>query len=324
MKGRTKIALTIVLGLVLCSTHVFGAAKYSDIAGHKDSKYILEYAQRGFVDGYPDGTFQPDKPITRAEVTALLDKFDFYAVTFDNFQLFLDVKKEDWYYNFVYNAAQAGVIRGYEGNVFQPQNTITRFEAISMLSSFVRSDDYDTVQLPYADADKIPLWVYNAVKNLYAAGIIQEYDNNEIHGTEPVTRSEIVRMLAKLLEQYQWDKTQITTAALNNAKDPLPTATEIPYDLLGYITIDSINMKEYPVKDGADLTTIKTAIGHFAQSSTWDGNVALCGHNRDYQYDFRYLHKVEMGDVVVYKTRFGERQYVITEKRKLQKQTGHL
>lgn len=315
MKKRI-IWIGFLVALMMVKTS-YAAPHYTDIEGHKDSKYILDYAEKGLVDGYPDGTFRPDNKITRAEAVALLSKFGLYSLSLEN-KSFSDVQAADWYFKSVDSAVNAGVVKGYDGNIFKPQNQITRYEAIAIVSNFVRSDNYNSIQLPYEDANTMPLWVNSAVRNLYAADIIKEYDGNKISGNETVTRSELIRMLAKVMEKNQWNTAEAAKTALDNATSPLPKATEIPHDYIGYLTIDSIGVNNFPVKDGSDLTTIKTAIGHFAESSTWDGNVSLCAHNRDYKYDFRNLNQVSIGDIVVYKTRFGERTYQVTVKKEIE------
>lgn len=303
--------------LFVSNITAMASPNYTDLGGHKDSKYILAYAEKGLVEGYPDGTFRPDNHITRAEVVALLSKLKLYSVS-QHSKNFSDVQASDWYYNFVQEAVKTGVVKGYDGNIFKPQNNITRYEAIAIISNCVRSENINSVQLPYEDVNSIPLWVNAAVRNLYGAGIIKEFDGNKIQGNELITRGEMIRMLAKVLEKNNWATETVAKIVLENATSPLPQATEIPYDLLGYITIDSIGINKFPVKDGADLTTMKTAIGHFAESSIWDGNVSLCAHNRDYKYDFRNLHKAQVGDLVVYQTRFGERTYAITVKKEIE------
>lgn len=130
----------------------------------------------------------------------------------------------------------------------------------------------DTVQLPYSDRDSIPAWVGHAVRNLYAAGIISEYDGNLLNGHIPISRAEMVRMLDKMMRTYDFDtdEIEVTKKATTVAPTTTPAVTTvvntIPHDILGYLTIDSIGIKKYPVKDGADLETIQTAIGHFSET----------------------------------------------------------
>lgn len=322
---RKKVALMRIKGLLLSMAVVTAiapmtvhAASYTDIAGHKDETYITEYSSHGLVSGYPDGTFLPDANITRAEVTALINKLELPAVK-QSSTVFTDVPSSEWYYDIIHNAVESGLVSGYEDHTFQPQKNITRFEAISIVSRMVTSGDSDNVQLPYTDSSDIPAWVDDAVGNLYSAGIISAYDGNAINGNTPITRAEMVRMLDKMMRTYDFDTDEITvtkketTSAQTNSGTSAATTSSFPHDILGYLTIESIGIKKYPVKDGADLETIQTAIGHFAETPLWDGNVAFCAHNRDYKYDFRNLKNIEKGDIVIYETRFGTRAYVVNE-----------
>ena len=309
------LSMAVVTAILPISVH---AVSYTDIAGHKDEAYITEYSSYGLVSGYPDGSFLPDAYITRAEVTALISKLELPAVS-QNSGTFSDVPSYEWYYDIIHDAVKSGLVSGYEDNTFQPQKNITRFEAISIVSRMVNSSNANYVQLPYADRDSIPTWVNDAVRNLYAVGIIGSYDGNAISGNMPITRAEMVRMLDKMMRTYDFDTDEIkvekkvATPTQTNTDTSTAAVGSFPHDILGYLTIESIGIKKYPVKDGADLETIQTAIGHFAETPLWDGNVAFCAHNRDYKYDFRNLKKVEKGDKIVYETRFGTRTYVVNE-----------
>ncbi len=50
--------------------------KIDDITGHWAEKAIRRCMERGLLRGYPDGSFQPDKPVTRAELAVILDRLD--------------------------------------------------------------------------------------------------------------------------------------------------------------------------------------------------------------------------------------------------------
>ena len=312
MKWKKYKALSICL--MLCMTMFPATAfaeTYTDIAEHRDEQYIVGYSDLGLVNGYPDGTFRPDAPITRAEVTSLLGKLKLPATNQKQAE-FTDVSSADWFYGTVEDAVKSGLVSGYEDNSFLPQKNITRFEAISILSKLVRSEDRNSVQLPYLDSEAIPSWVNSAVRNLYTAGVIGEYGNNRIDGNAQISRSEMVKMLYKVMEHSQFSTEALMQAMGSIAVFPEAVSVEIPHDILGYLTIESIGINEFPIKDGADLETIKTAIGHFAETPLWDGNVSFCAHNRDYKYDFRNLKNIEEGDEIVYKTRFGTRTYQVS------------
>lgn len=50
--------------------------KIDDITGHWAEKEIRRAIQRGMLKGYPDGSFRPDQPVTRAELAVILDRLD--------------------------------------------------------------------------------------------------------------------------------------------------------------------------------------------------------------------------------------------------------
>ncbi len=173
--------------------------------------------------------------------------------------------------------AEKGYIKGYEDGTFKPNNKITRFEMIKITSMLVRNNNYDKVQLSYADTNNIPSWVLNDVNNLYASKVIETYPNNLINGNENITRAEVVTMLSKALEVNGWDMSKVTQNVKTNKTNPLPTPTALPKGVIGYLSVDGTNIKNFPVKDARDntemLTVMKSAVGHFAQTPIFNGYI---------------------------------------------------
>ncbi|MDE6182613.1 MAG: sortase, partial [Eubacteriales bacterium] len=290
------------------------ASSFTDINNVNGREYIEKFAEKGFIKGYEDNTFRPNNTITRAEISQVLANFNINLK-------FEDVKFNDnngWFANAVQKATQNGFLSGYKDGTFKPNNKITRFEMIKITSMLVRNANYDKVQLPYADTNNIPNWVLNDVNNLYASKVIDYYDNNLINGNIYITRAEAVTMLSKALEVNNWDMSKTTQNVKTNKTNPLPTPTALPSGVVGYLTVSGTNIKDFPVKDGLGntelLAVMKTAIGHFAETPIWNGNIGLSAHNRDYKIDFRQLKNVNVGDTVTYRTNFGTRTYKITTK----------
>ena len=86
--------------------------------------------QRGIVSGYPDGSFKPNKPITRAEFAAIASRFD--ALAQGNDIAFSDLAPSHWGYNAIRSAATKGWISGYPDNTFRPEQAITRAEVTAI------------------------------------------------------------------------------------------------------------------------------------------------------------------------------------------------
>lgn len=88
----------------------------------------------------------------------------------------------------------------------------------------------------------------------------------------------------------------------------------IPNDVIGTLEIPKIDVKAQ-IKEGVDLDTLATDIGHFPNSSIWNGNIALASHNRgsNVQHYFQDINKLEKGDLIIYKSEMGERRYKVTD-----------
>ncbi len=84
------------------------------------------------------------------------------------------------------------------------------------------------------------------------------------------------------------------------------------------ILIPKINL-DAPILEGTSSEILKKAVGHFENTSKWDGNVALAAHNRGYRYNFfEGLKRLEIGDNIVYQTEHGARYYNVIKKEKIE------
>lgn len=79
---------------------------------------------------------------------------------------------------------------------------------------------------------------------------------------------------------------------------------------IGTLKIPSlkINMK---VWEGETAASMKKGLGHYSSTSAWDGNVALCGHNRGTKYAIGTIKDLEQGDTITYTTIYGTRTYAV-------------
>lgn len=86
---------------------------------------------------------------------------------------------------------------------------------------------------------------------------------------------------------------------------------ELNEDILGILTIDKIGLKA-TVKEGSNKEILENYIGHIENTSTYDGNVVLAGHNRGNQYSyFARINELEKGDIITYQTKFYTRNYKV-------------
>lgn len=65
-----------------------------------------------------------------------------------------------------------------------------------------------------------------------------------------------------------------------------------------------------PIQSGTSQEVLAKAVGHFEQTTKWNGNVALAGHNRGYQCNFfENIKKLNEGDKIVYYSQYGKKEY---------------
>ncbi|MCL2352103.1 MAG: S-layer homology domain-containing protein [Firmicutes bacterium] len=91
-------------------------------------------ASVGILVGYGDGTFRPEQPITRAEMTAIAARYTGLA---DAGGVFADVPEGHWAARYIGSAYALGIAAGYADGTFRPDSMITRAEAVRMIAGML-------------------------------------------------------------------------------------------------------------------------------------------------------------------------------------------
>ncbi|MGB4657475.1 MAG: S-layer homology domain-containing protein, partial [Bacillota bacterium] len=183
--------------LGVCPTALLAQA-LSDVGEHWAKEAINLWTARGIVKGYEDGTFGPDRFITRAEFAALLNRtFGFTTVSPKEFP---DVSDTAWYAEEVAKAAGAGYMEGYEDGSFRPDNNITRQEAALVFARIYNLEQIDE-SYDFSDFDSIPDWSRKAVVAVAKAGLMQGYPDGSFGPARNITRAETVSVLDRLVAE---------------------------------------------------------------------------------------------------------------------------
>ena len=107
------------------------AGNFTDVkAGMWCNRAIATLTNMGIIKGYTDGSFQPNKSITRAELATIIARFAKLDV---NTKTFSDINGH-WAQKNIELAAGNGWINGYEDGTFRPNNNITRAETFAMIN----------------------------------------------------------------------------------------------------------------------------------------------------------------------------------------------
>lgn len=81
------------------------------------------------------------------------------------------------------------------------------------------------------------------------------------------------------------------------------------------IKISKINL-DAPILEGTEKEILRRGVGHFENTSKWDGNVCLAAHNRGYKYNyFQEIKKLEIEDIITYETEYGTKKYKVISNR---------
>ncbi len=135
-------------------------AQFTDI--QKDS---LDYLYKHhYIDGYPDGSFGPKKQINRAEFVTLILRAQNVPLI-PNLDCFADIKSELWYHDYVCTAKELGYVKGYDGNLFKPEQSITKVEALKIMSEVQHWAPFNgpDIKVGFKDIKKGE-WYYDYVK----------------------------------------------------------------------------------------------------------------------------------------------------------------
>ncbi|MGL4362807.1 MAG: BspA family leucine-rich repeat surface protein [Cellulosilyticaceae bacterium] len=107
-------------------------SSFIDVDSSKWYANELGYMERfSIVNGYSDGTFRGDMPVTRAEFTTIASRF---MPLEEGELIFTDVDSSYWASAAIASATAKGWIKGYEDNTFRPGQTITRAEAVTIVN----------------------------------------------------------------------------------------------------------------------------------------------------------------------------------------------
>lgn len=199
--GRTLFVLLFlgilaVIWLVFCQPAF--AADFADTRGHWAEQEIDQAVERGYVKGFPNGTFQPNRGITRAEfITMVNGAFKIKGNPGDGAS-FSDVDAGDWFASAVQAASGNGYVKGYPDGTFRPLKQINRQEAASLLMGVLKVDEKATLR--FTDNSQIGAWARPAVAGLVAKGVISGLPDGSFRPLRTITRAEAVAMINRGLE----------------------------------------------------------------------------------------------------------------------------
>lgn len=184
----------------------------------------------GITDGYEDGTYRPDEPVTRADFAIFAAKFAELELCDTSY--FSDVTHSHEAYQYINAAAKAGWIQGYPDKTYKPDADISRTETVTFINTLInRSITVEELEAlgidnPYVDL-KEDYWGYC---NLMEATV--KHSGIDWHGTD-YNAGEFNVITECFVDE---DGNEIAAEIASDGKAQYAYKPIANYEYLGYIT----------------------------------------------------------------------------------------
>ena len=184
---------------------------FTDLAADAWYTDAVAYVYRhDLMAGYGENLFGPDDDLSRAQLCQIIYNMEGQPATSGS-SVFTDVADGAWYADAVTWAASQGIVGGYGGGLFGPEDNITREQLASILYRYAQAKGYDTSVgedtniLSYTDALEISEYAIPAMQWGCGAGIM-EGNAGYLTPQGDATRAQVATMLMRFCENYATTK----------------------------------------------------------------------------------------------------------------------
>ncbi|MEH2237595.1 DUF1565 domain-containing protein [Nostoc sp.] len=178
-----------------------GTGAFKDVpANYWAKNYIQALASQNIIAGFPDGSFKPNEPVTRAQFAAIVTK----ALTPPAKRpaiKFKDVASNFWAYAAIQSAYQGQFVSGYPDGTFKPQQQIQRVQALVALANGLGlTTSNQNILSFYTDAAQIPNYAIAPVAAATARQLVINYPTvKQLNPNREATRAEVAAFVYQAL-----------------------------------------------------------------------------------------------------------------------------
>lgn len=176
---------------------------FSDVpSAYWAAPFVAALSQRGIIEGFENGTFQPDKPVTRAEFATMIQK------ALDKPKVrqpisFRDVPQDYWAAAAINEAVQSGFLNGYPNRVFQPNQEIPKVQVLTAIANgFQLKPQAQPAQVlkVYQDAGQIPAYAIDKTAAATESGLVVNYpERTQLDPGKITTRADAAAIIYQAL-----------------------------------------------------------------------------------------------------------------------------
>lgn len=203
--------LSKILAVILAMSMIFGtigyAAEFSDVT--TENKYyepVKILSAFGIINGYEDGTFGPDRDVTRAEFATMLMRAMASAGIGSSDPAgtpFTDLNDASWAIGDVKTAYDLGIINGMTETTFEPNSNVTYEQALKMIVCALNyGGQAESVQTSVPGQP----WYYGYVQTARTLGLV---DNVTVIEGQPAKRAHIAQMIYNALDVKMLEKVEV-------------------------------------------------------------------------------------------------------------------
>lgn len=157
---------------------------------------IQDFVKKGYIEGYGDNTFRPEKPTKRNEFVKIFNQV--FGLT-NKSGIVFDDTKDNWAKDEIDIAVTNGVAQGIGENKFGPEEYMTREAAAKMLANYMKIEDknHDKIK-KFSDYNEISDWAKDAFEGNLENGYIKGTDEGKLAPKNNITRAEVVTILSRV------------------------------------------------------------------------------------------------------------------------------
>ncbi len=269
-KWQSKCAAFMALGVtagtvapLLTPAPSFAQTSFYDVpSSYWAAEFIQQMAQQGVIAGFPDGSFRPEEPVTRAQFSAMLRKA-FNKSPQRQAINFADVSTNYWAYSAIQEAYSTGFLTGYPGNIFRPDQNIPREQVLVSLANgleYSASGGVDSVLQYYNDSSNISNYARAPIAAATEKNMVVNYPNVKfLNPTTVATRAQVVAFIHQAMLNSNLSASQVSEinspyiVAIGDTT-PQPTAVTIPEGTIIPVKYDQVDKILVTKDETAPLT----------------------------------------------------------------------
>ncbi|KAI9132752.1 S-layer homology domain-containing protein [Acaryochloris sp. CCMEE 5410] len=180
----------------------FAQSQFTDVSSNWAQPFIDTLAQKNIISGFPDGSFRPDQPVTRAQFAAIVRQA-FKSPATRPSRPFKDVSYGYWASPAIDYAYTTGFLSGYTNGSFQPDQEIPKVQALVAIASGLKIQpvgSVDSTLLRFYDAAQIPNYAKPGVAAATQRNIPVNYPNAAtLNPNQQATRADIAAYIYQAL-----------------------------------------------------------------------------------------------------------------------------